>query len=275
MACNKCIKDAHALCCSGTIEDLCKTIGPEDMLNFKQNVSCIANSVTSIHLELESNISVIECKRKQLLDQIEDLRDKIITQTKERCSELTSEINDSCSQHISRLSTQVSMLSEMKHWFDKSVSVLDQNKNVDVEPNLFARLQEITANVQHLVNGIEGMITQLQTVGISLLVSPDVSTFLSGNCKLGEFAEETVQLDFLKPTPDIIFPHATRCAKKRDGAIQLGISSIRATKSGTLSTKHADDQFPSDIHGIDVTCNGVLLFADTENKKVKAVSQDN
>ena len=274
MACNECIKDAHGLCWSGTMEDLCKTIGPEDMLNFKENVSCISNNVTAIKLELESNINVIESKRKQLLNQTEDLCSKIITQTKDRCSELTSKINNACSEHLSRLSSQVSILSEMTHWFEKSVSVLNRDRTVNVEPNLFVRLQEITVNVQHFANDIESMINQLKKVDISLLVSPEVSAFLGGNCKLGEFAEETVQLEFSKLT-DITFPHATRCAKKRDSAKQLDITLIRATKSGPLSTKHADDQFNSDIFGIDVTCKGILLIADSKNKKVKAISQDN
>ena len=273
MKCSQCIEDSHILCGTGAVSDLCKIIDSEDFLDIKEIVRCIHNVSVSTKMTIERNIDDIKNKKSQLKREVEELRDKIVAQVKEHCLDIITKINSINDHNLSVLYEHVVLLSDIDHCLDKTLSEIDKKANAICEPNLFIRMQEIVGYVARCRNELEDIKKHLHTTELSFSPSAEMSAFISGTCQLGELRNESKQTEIMIPQPNIAFPrpigNTTAQGTKQD------ISSIIASKSGSIDVKLADDQTFCDVYGMDVTNNGNILLADFENKKIKAFSSEN
>ena len=276
MACNQCITESHKSCKQQLIPDLCKNLSSVDIQDFRNVTEKIKKNVTSVINTLEKNKDNIGSDKIKMLKEAKELRDKLILKIENAYSSTVSDINKACAKQVSHLSSQVSALSDMIASLDQTLSKIDKIIGIDISPHVFIKLQNMATKVCQNQTELAELEKQLRKIDLSFFTIPEISAFLSANNPLGSVKEVSSQLDLRMPTPDIAFPSPSRKRNKSKswaGRIVRDITHIKATKMTPLNMKMADEE-TCVLTRMAITRNNILLLADWNNNKVKAVSLD-
>ena len=275
MVCNECIKQDHQRCNNMTISDICKSLGSDDIKQFKTTVDSIKRNVIDTQSELDRNIGDLEKQKKAMIEQAEQERDKIISKAKELFEETVSDISELCQKKTSQITEQISTLTDEIHTLDEIIETLNKMITTNFDENLFVRIQRIVKNTQECNKELDSMTSQAQKTEFLFALSMDVSTFLNDSKTLCDIQEELTEIGPNNGIEDIVFPHSSSLMRKTNPVSKSSdIAQITAKKLASFGISTPDDKETCNVNGMAVADKGIVLVSDRENKSLKLFSYE-
>ena len=276
MLCSECLKQNHQRCHVGTITDLCKILGTDDINSFTAVVSKIKLNVQNTQSKLQNNISDLTKERGNEIKRAEQAKQDMIRKANEMYNETVLGITKSYRNKEYEIKAKIFELTDELNTLDEIINKLNRKVFIKFDPNLFIQMQQIVNTTQTCKRELDDVIGEIKTTNISFSFSKEISDFLS--CKsFGNIQEMSSPLSFTDDVGDIFFPYITSQTRgtKLVKKVAVDICHIVARKMSHMYIRSSKDANQPNVNGLVVTDNGTLLVGDFYNKTLKVFSQDN
>ena len=275
LVCSECIKQDHLRCNNMTISDICKSLGSDDIKQFRTTIDSIKRNVIDTQSELDWNIGELETQKKAMIEKAEQERDKIISKAEELFEEIISDINEFCQKKSFQIAEQKSTLTDEMLTLDGIIETLDKMITTILDENLFVRIQRIVKNAQECRKELDCITSQAHKTEFLFTSSEEVSTFLNGSKTLGDIQEELTKIVPNNGVEDIVFPQSSSLMNKTNPVSKpRDIAQITAKKLASFSISTPDDKETCAVNGMAVADNGAILVSDWGNESLKIFSDD-
>lgn len=277
MVCHKCIKGTHRDCRTISVHILSESISSEDIQHFKSLIREMKNTVESAKAMLETNVTSLETRQRDMINEVENLRDEAVQFINKLSADLVAKTTRECENKMADIASRISALSYSSACLDKTADDIEKATVNNIGPNQFVRLQRSLVKSREC-KSIYEMNKLPHILNFSFSASEEMSTFLSSCKQIGELREISEEIGHFEPMPDIVFPQIihkeTQESTDKTQARDTVKQTVRKVKS-LIAKKENDDSKTSKIISFDETIKADVLIADSANKKIKLISQSN